>query len=326
MNRVSIQIVPFFQPYNRYERVVSVFSRAGFPTEHLRADFISEKVSGLDVSRTLQPRFGAAAAAAAADVTALLNDSDFDENNREEEEEEEEEPSGISPAALRDLETDWSAAAAAAAEEEAMDDHVANELFDDFSPPPKGTTQPASLKAEKILSAIATSFPKKNEIGQIQTPDSGYSPQQPKKLGQRQMPVPKTPAAPRLMPLPNARLTPQPRSAAAAAAMMPPSPLESVMKKANLKQTTLNWTPSRKRILDQPAASPAARAETPSTAAAPTAASQSAQPPRLKSILKQTKLHWPQAPGRHLKRKKAVLSFLFYSVSCVPEENFFYWC
>ena len=70
---------------NRYERVVSVFSRAGFPTEHLRADFISEKVSGIDVSKTMQPRFGAAVAAAAADVTALLNDSDFDETNKEEE-------------------------------------------------------------------------------------------------------------------------------------------------------------------------------------------------------------------------------------------------
>ena len=207
-----------------------------------------------------------------------------------------------------------------------MDDHVANELFGDFSPPPKGTTQPASLKAKKILSAIATSFPKKNEIGQIQTPDSGDSPQQPKKLGQRQMPVPKTPAAPRLMPLPNARLAPQPRSAAAAA-MMPHSPLESVMKKANLKQTTLNWTPSRKRILDQPAASPAARAETPSTAAAPTAASQSAQPPRLKSILKQTKLHWPQAPGRHFKRRKNWLEFPFlFRFMCTSRKLFFYWC
>ena len=50
------------KPNNRYERVVSVSSRSGFPTEHLRADFISEKVAGIDVTRTLQPRFGAAAA------------------------------------------------------------------------------------------------------------------------------------------------------------------------------------------------------------------------------------------------------------------------
>ena len=75
---------------NRYERVVSVFSRAGLPTELLRADFISEKVAGIDVTRTLQPRFGAAAVAASADVTALLNDSDFDESK-----EQAEDPSGI---------------------------------------------------------------------------------------------------------------------------------------------------------------------------------------------------------------------------------------
>ena len=41
---------------------MNVFSRAGLPTELLRADFISEKVAGIDVTRTLQPRFGAAAA------------------------------------------------------------------------------------------------------------------------------------------------------------------------------------------------------------------------------------------------------------------------
>ena len=300
------------KPNNRYERVVSVSSRSGFPTEHLRADFISEKVAGLDVSRTLQPRFGAAAAAAAADVTALLNDSDFDENK---------EPSGISPAAIRDLESDWSPSAA--------EDEYSSELWDDFSPPK--ATQPASLKAEKILSAIATSFPtpdsKKNEMDQIKTDASVDSPQ-PKKVAQKQMTAPKTPAAAsRLMPMPKSR-TPQQQQENKPRLI--PSPLETVMKKANLKQTTLNWTPARrKRILDlaaPPAA--AARAETPSVAAgssvkshgstetrlaaepevclikqpppaaaaaAPTASTPQHSAPKLKSILKQSKLQWPEA-------------------------------
>ena len=299
--------------------MINVFSRAGFPTEHLRADFISEKVSGLDVSRTVQPRFGAAAVAASADVTALLNDSDFDENK--DEEAVSEAPSGISPAVIRDLETDlspWSEE-----EDEAWMDDVANELSGEFSP--LKATQPAPLKVDSV-SATATSWPaleKKNEIGQVKTGDLP----QPKKLGQKQRPVvPKAPATPRLMPLPNAResrlLTPQPEKPRAAVAAMP-SPLGSVMKKAKLKQTTLSWTPARKRTLDrQPAAAaPAARAETPSAAAdttptsmasatsMPSATSMStstvtsswnvqsaaprASPPRLKSILKQ--VHWPLA-------------------------------
>ena len=104
--------------------MVSVFSRAGLPTELLRADFISEKVAGLDVSRTLQPRFGASAAAASADVTALLNDSDFDESK-----EQAEDPSGISPADLSDWAPDDE-------ETEAMDDLPDEMLSDDFPPPP----------------------------------------------------------------------------------------------------------------------------------------------------------------------------------------------
>ena len=69
--------------------------------------------------------------------------------------------------------------------------------------------------------------------------------------------------------------------------------------KANLKQTTLNWTPARKRAVtpqqqpDQPS-----RVESPSAAAAGTSTNSTPQsappPPRLKSILKQTKLQWPQ--------------------------------
>lgn len=35
----------------RYERIVNVFSRAGFSTELVRADLISEKISGVDVTR-----------------------------------------------------------------------------------------------------------------------------------------------------------------------------------------------------------------------------------------------------------------------------------
>ena len=170
---------------NRYERVVSVFSRAGLPTELLRADFISEKVAGIDVTRTMQPRFGAAAVAASADVTALLNDSDFDESK-----EQAEDPSGISPADLSDWAPDEE-------EEEAMDDLPDEMLSDDFPPPPPeaaAATRPAAaLKAEKILSAIATSFPK-NDNDQENSPQ-----QQPKKPAPRQTPVPKTP---RLMPMP----------------------------------------------------------------------------------------------------------------------------
>ena len=194
--------------HNRYERVVSVFSRAGFPTEHLRADFISEKVAGIDVTRTMQPRFGAAAAAASADVTALLNDSDFDESK-----EQAEDPSGISPADLSDWAPDEE-------EEEAIYDLAEEMLSDDFPPPPEAAaTRPAAaLKAEKILSAIATSFPKNAN-------DAAHSPQQqPKKLAPRQTPVPKTP---RLMPMPSVQAhTPkQPRVASTAAALKvdPPS-------------------------------------------------------------------------------------------------------
>ena len=178
-----------------------------------------------------------------------------------------------------------------------MDD-LADEMLSDDFPPPEAATRPAALKAEKILSAIATSFPK-NENDRESSPQ-----QQPKKPAPRQTPVPKTP---RLMPMPTsaqAQTPKQPRVASTTTAALkvepPPSPLESVMRKANLKQTTLNWmTPARKRAMtpqqqqqpDQP------RAES-SSAAAVTSANSTPQgappPPRLKSILKQTKLQWPQ--------------------------------
>ena len=67
--------------------------------------------------------------------------------------------------------------------------------------------------------------------------------------------------------------------------------------KANLKQTTLNWTPARKRAVtpqqqpDQPRVEPPSAAAGTSTNSTPQSAP---PPPRLKSILKQTKLQWPQ--------------------------------
>jgi ATP-dependent DNA helicase HFM1/MER3 len=82
---------------NRYERTITVNSRAGFPTTHVRADLISEKFSGLDVSKHMQPKFAGGSAPAAAAAGRGL-DFDFDSVFPDVD---------ISPTIMREMEIDW---------------------------------------------------------------------------------------------------------------------------------------------------------------------------------------------------------------------------